>query len=241
MNSCMFRDAIKYCFFLSNFHESCWFCVDASEIRAVVLDQTLKPDLVINAGTAGGFKKHDTSIGDVFISSRVRNHDRRSDGRHLDKASPTLLDAPRATTWRGECKYALLIVKYLSTVVRLHVSTTLRRLRVSLRHPMWATHLPCSNLFYSFHPPWRCFLFSTTIRVRFVPPRPLAPEESPSRGSKSLALATTSRIRPRPCSRSSVSRKAWSRREVRSTARTRTTRSWKRMVRTCYGGTEGRV
>ncbi|CAM9816986.1 unnamed protein product [Ascophyllum nodosum] len=39
--------------------------------------ETLKPDLVINAGTAGGFKKHDTSIGDVFISSRVRNHDRR--------------------------------------------------------------------------------------------------------------------------------------------------------------------
>lgn len=39
--------------------------------------QTLKPDLVINAGTAGGFKKHDTAIGDVFVSTGVKNHDRR--------------------------------------------------------------------------------------------------------------------------------------------------------------------
>lgn len=48
-----------------------YVCIPAS--RA----QVLKPDLVINAGTAGGFKKHDTAIGDVFISTRVRNHDRR--------------------------------------------------------------------------------------------------------------------------------------------------------------------
>ena len=39
--------------------------------------QAIKPDLVINAGTAGGFKKHDTAIGDVFVSTRVKNHDRR--------------------------------------------------------------------------------------------------------------------------------------------------------------------
>lgn len=39
--------------------------------------KALKPDLVINAGTAGGFKKHGTAIGDVFISTRVKNHDRR--------------------------------------------------------------------------------------------------------------------------------------------------------------------
>lgn len=45
---------------------------------ALIVYQTLKPDIVINAGTAGGFKKHDTAIGDVFISSRVKNHDRRS-------------------------------------------------------------------------------------------------------------------------------------------------------------------
>ncbi|CAN0417545.1 unnamed protein product [Ectocarpus sp. 12 AP-2014] len=39
--------------------------------------EAIKPDLVINAGTAGGFKKHDTAIGDVFISTSVKNHDRR--------------------------------------------------------------------------------------------------------------------------------------------------------------------
>ncbi|CAN0073144.1 unnamed protein product [Pylaiella littoralis] len=39
--------------------------------------EAMKPDLVINAGTAGGFEKHDTAIGDVFISTRVKNHDRR--------------------------------------------------------------------------------------------------------------------------------------------------------------------
>ncbi|EXB36844.1 5'-methylthioadenosine/S-adenosylhomocysteine nucleosidase 2 [Morus notabilis] len=39
--------------------------------------QALKPDLVINAGTAGGFKAKGASIGDVFIASDVAFHDRR--------------------------------------------------------------------------------------------------------------------------------------------------------------------
>ncbi|CAN0520241.1 unnamed protein product, partial [Ectocarpus sp. 8 AP-2014] len=43
--------------------------------------EAIKPDLVINAGTAGGFKKHDTAIGDVFISTGVKNHDRRCAAR----------------------------------------------------------------------------------------------------------------------------------------------------------------
>jgi 5'-methylthioadenosine nucleosidase len=32
---------------------------------------------VINAGTAGGFKAKGAAIGDVFVSSRTLNHDRR--------------------------------------------------------------------------------------------------------------------------------------------------------------------
>ena len=36
-----------------------------------------KPDLVINAGTAGGFKKHGAAIGDAFVSTKVHHHDRR--------------------------------------------------------------------------------------------------------------------------------------------------------------------
>lgn len=39
--------------------------------------QALQPDLIINAGTAGGFKAKGASIGDVFHASEVAFHDRR--------------------------------------------------------------------------------------------------------------------------------------------------------------------
>ncbi|KAK7409778.1 hypothetical protein VNO78_00086 [Psophocarpus tetragonolobus] len=39
--------------------------------------QILQPDLIINAGTAGGFKAKGASIGDVFIVSDCAFHDRR--------------------------------------------------------------------------------------------------------------------------------------------------------------------
>lgn len=37
----------------------------------------LRPDLVINAGTAGGFKRKGAAIGDPFIATRLKHHDRR--------------------------------------------------------------------------------------------------------------------------------------------------------------------
>ncbi|KAH9606418.1 hypothetical protein KSS87_015061 [Heliosperma pusillum] len=37
----------------------------------------LQPDLIINAGTAGGFKAKGAAIGDVFLASEVAFHDRR--------------------------------------------------------------------------------------------------------------------------------------------------------------------
>ena len=37
----------------------------------------LNPDLVINAGTAGGFSSKGAAIGDAFISTAIKNHDRR--------------------------------------------------------------------------------------------------------------------------------------------------------------------
>ena len=37
----------------------------------------LSPDLIINAGTAGGFNKKGASIGDAYICSHMKNHDRR--------------------------------------------------------------------------------------------------------------------------------------------------------------------
>lgn len=36
-----------------------------------------QPDLVINAGTAGGFKRVGAEIGDAFISTVCAHHDRR--------------------------------------------------------------------------------------------------------------------------------------------------------------------
>lgn len=39
--------------------------------------QALQPDLIINAGTAGGFKVKGACIGDVFLASDVAFHDRR--------------------------------------------------------------------------------------------------------------------------------------------------------------------
>ncbi|ESQ53633.1 hypothetical protein EUTSA_v10026821mg [Eutrema salsugineum] len=39
--------------------------------------QAIQPDLIINAGTAGGFKAKGASIGDVYIVSSAAFHDRR--------------------------------------------------------------------------------------------------------------------------------------------------------------------
>ncbi|EEF33136.1 5'-methylthioadenosine/S-adenosylhomocysteine nucleosidase [Ricinus communis] len=39
--------------------------------------QALQPDLIINAGTSGGFKAKGASIGDVYLVSDVAFHDRR--------------------------------------------------------------------------------------------------------------------------------------------------------------------
>ncbi|KAI3728906.1 hypothetical protein L6452_17551 [Arctium lappa] len=39
--------------------------------------QALQPDLIINAGTSGGFKAKGACIGDVYIASEVAFHDRR--------------------------------------------------------------------------------------------------------------------------------------------------------------------
>ncbi|KAI8026335.1 5'-methylthioadenosine/S-adenosylhomocysteine nucleosidase 1 [Camellia lanceoleosa] len=39
--------------------------------------QALQPDLIINAGTAGGFKAKGANVGDIFLASGVAFHDRR--------------------------------------------------------------------------------------------------------------------------------------------------------------------
>lgn len=39
--------------------------------------QALQPDLILNIGTAGGFKAKGASIGDAFVVTEVAHHDRR--------------------------------------------------------------------------------------------------------------------------------------------------------------------
>jgi len=47
-------------------------------LAAFLAVQHFKPDLIINAGTAGGFAERGSEIGDVYVSNRyVRYHDRR--------------------------------------------------------------------------------------------------------------------------------------------------------------------
>ena len=39
--------------------------------------QTFKPDVVISAGTAGGFGARGAKIADIYLSTATVNHDRR--------------------------------------------------------------------------------------------------------------------------------------------------------------------
>jgi 5'-methylthioadenosine nucleosidase len=46
-------------------------------LAAFAAISSLQPSLVINAGTAGGFKSKGACIGDTFVSTILRHHDRR--------------------------------------------------------------------------------------------------------------------------------------------------------------------
>ena len=50
---------------------------NAATLTTYLAIQAFKPDLVISAGTAGGFKARGAEIADVFVSTAVQNHDRR--------------------------------------------------------------------------------------------------------------------------------------------------------------------
>lgn len=48
-----------------------------ASMAAMLAIQQFKPDLVINAGTAGGFSRVGGKVGDAYIGTRYCNHDRR--------------------------------------------------------------------------------------------------------------------------------------------------------------------
>lgn len=53
---------------------------EAASVATMAAIQQLRPDLVINSGTCGAFKKNGAAIGDVYISNGVMFHDRRVPG-----------------------------------------------------------------------------------------------------------------------------------------------------------------
>lgn len=54
-------------------------------LAAFVAIEKTRPDLLINAGTAGGFKKKGANIGDVYVGSGFKYHDRRIPISGFDK------------------------------------------------------------------------------------------------------------------------------------------------------------
>lgn len=71
-------------------------------ITAFAVIQRVQPCLVINAGTAGGFGAKGASIGDAFVSTICRHHDRRipipgwddyANGHHPSLNVPALVRA----------------------------------------------------------------------------------------------------------------------------------------------------
>jgi 5'-methylthioadenosine nucleosidase len=49
----------------------------AAALNTYIAVQRLHPDIIINAGTVGGFRRKSAEIGDVFISTQIKHHDRR--------------------------------------------------------------------------------------------------------------------------------------------------------------------
>lgn len=56
--------------------------------------QAFKPDLVISAGTAGGFESQGAALGEIFVSSGTINHDRRIQISGSDKYGLGKLSSP---------------------------------------------------------------------------------------------------------------------------------------------------
>ena len=66
----------------------------AAAIAAVLAIRTYDPDLIISAGTAGGFRAKGASIGDVYLSRRIAFHDRRIALPGFDKYGQCIIETP---------------------------------------------------------------------------------------------------------------------------------------------------
>ena len=61
-------------------HDSNLIGCEAASVATLSAIQRLHPDIVVNSGTCGGFKKHGADIAEVFIGNGVMFHDRRVPG-----------------------------------------------------------------------------------------------------------------------------------------------------------------
>lgn len=53
---------------------------EAASVATLSAIQKINPDLIVNSGTCGAFKKEGAAIGDVFLGNAVMFHDRRVPG-----------------------------------------------------------------------------------------------------------------------------------------------------------------
>jgi len=60
----------------AQFGVDCVGTVNAALVAHLICT-ALSPDIVVNAGTAGAFSKRGGAIGDVYVASAFKNHDRR--------------------------------------------------------------------------------------------------------------------------------------------------------------------
>ena len=63
--------------------------------------QALKPDVLVSAGTAGGFKARGGAVGDVYLASAFRHHDRAIQIPVFDAYGVYELPAPAAPALRA--------------------------------------------------------------------------------------------------------------------------------------------
>jgi nucleoside phosphorylase len=74
--SCFYFINLLHCYVFKNTRILIKY-VNLASIAAFVAINELKPDILLSAGTAGGFRRKGAQIGDPFISTFHKHHDRR--------------------------------------------------------------------------------------------------------------------------------------------------------------------
>ena len=85
-------------------------------ISTYIAINSYKPDLVINAGTAGGFARVGGKVGDVYVCNNFTHHDRRiaipgfekyGRGHHVTLSTTKIIDV--SNCWRCDLYGTLML------------------------------------------------------------------------------------------------------------------------------------